>query len=291
MCKLFISAGAIPRARALSMIAKAASVFGRSQKDGFGFVAYGASNTAVGRYLVPGQYPGHGVELPGFVDCVRVESGSMPATVTALVIHGRTATSRVTLENVHPFHYKGLTLAHNGVLSWIGKGSEPEAPGGCDSEAFLRWFRPLRDPWSETSANWSGYGVFGILEPAKGRLMVAKCGQGKLSYASTDSGVHLWSTESGDIEAIAGPGITRPMAMRSRTRVTFNVSARKARLVEIREWSGFGDRVRDELWSRSMGTGGERRKAWEPVRSDGFPDWEPVNRGLVTTSPLPGGLS
>jgi len=287
MCKLFISAGPITRARALSIISKAATVFGRSQKDGFGFVAYGPAGLAGGRYLVPGQYPGHGVSLPGFVDCVRIESGAVPATVTALIVHGRTATSRVVLGNVHPFEHRGLTLAHNGVLSWIGKGPEPEAPGGCDSEAFLRWFRPLRDPWSETSANWSGYGVFGIMEPAKGRLTVAKCQQGKLSYASTDAGVHLWSTESSDLEAIAGPDITRPMVMRSRTRVTFDVRARKARLMEIRDWPGFGDRVRDDLWSRSMGTGGERKKAWEPVRADGFPDWEP--RGLVATSPLPGG--
>jgi hypothetical protein len=281
MCKLFIACGRLSRADTLSLIAKAAAVFSRTQKDGFGFVAYGPGGTAVGRYLQPGNYPGFGSILPGWVDVDRSESGKLPAVVTALVCHGRTATSRVVLGNVHPFTSREAILCHNGVLSWIGPGPAPKAAQGCDSEQFLNWFRSRKDPWAETAAHWSGYGVFGILDPKRGRLTVAKCGSGRLSYAAADSGTHYWSTESGDVEAIAGAvePAGRAFPMRSKTRCVFDVSGRKVRLVDLKDWPGFGERERDVDWFRSMGESGGRSSrrsvSAAPLARDGFPDWEP----------------
>lgn len=285
MCKLFIAAGRLSRADTLSLIAKAAQVFSRTQRDGFGFAAYGPGGTAIGRYLQPGNYPGFGSILPGWVDVDRSESGKLPAVVTALVCHGRTATSRVTLANVHPFASKDAILAHNGVLSWIGPGPAPKAANGCDSEQFLNWFRVRKNPWTETSENWSGYGVFGILDPKRGRLTVAKCGSGRLSYAAADSGTHYWSTDSVDVETIAGAvePAGRAFPMRSRTRCVFDVRSRKVRLVELKDWSGFGERERDVDWFRSMGESGgggrssRRSVSAAPLARDGFPDWEPAS--------------
>lgn len=284
MCKLFIACGRLSRTDTLSLIAKAAQVFSRTQRDGFGFVAYGpGGGTAVGRYLQPGNYPGFGSILPGWVDVDRSESGKLPAVVTALVCHGRTATSRVVLGNVHPFTSREAILAHNGVLSWIGPGPAPKAAQGCDSEQFLNWFRSRKDPWAETAAHWSGYGVFGILDPKRGRLTVAKCGSGRLSYAAADSGTHYWSTESGDVETIAGTvePAGRAFPMRSRTRCVFDVRSRKVRLVDLKDWPGFGERERDVDWFRSMGESGGRSSrrsvSAAPLARDGFPDWEPAS--------------
>lgn len=290
MCKLFIACGRLSRTDTLSLIAKAAAVFSRTQKDGFGFVAYGPGGTAVGRYLQPNNYPGFGSILPGWIDIDRTESGKIPPIVTALVCHGRTATSRVMLANVHPFTSREAILAHNGVLSWIGPGPAPKAAQGCDSEQFLNWFRVRKDPWADTASHWSGYGVLGIIDPKRGRLTVAKCGSGRLSYASADSGTHYWSTEDGDVETISGAvePSGRAFPMRSRTRCTFDVSGRKIRLVELKDWKGFGDRERDVDWFRSMGespkeTSRKYRGGWpKPVQSaqlsrDGFPDWEPTS--------------
>jgi len=287
MCKLFIAAGRLSRADTLGLIAKAAQVFSRTQRDGFGFVAYGPGGTAVGRYLQPSNYPGFGSILPGWVDVDRAESGKLPAVVTALVCHGRTATSRVMLGNVHPFAAKDAVLAHNGVLSWIGPGPAPKAAHGCDSEQFLNWYPSRKDPWAETSSHWSGYGVFGIIDPKRGRLTVAKCGSGRLSYSAADSGTHYWSTEDSDVETIAGAvePAGRAFPMRSRTRCVFDVSGRgrKVRLVDLEDWQGFGERERDVDWFRSMGqsSGGSGRSsrrsvATSPLARDGFPDWEPT---------------
>ena len=284
MCKLFIACGRLSRADTLSLIAKAAQVFSRTQRDGFGFVAYGpGGGTAIGRYLQPGNYPGFGSILPGWIEMDRAESGKLPPIVTALVCHGRTATSRVMLANVHPFTSREAILAHNGVLSWIGPGPAPKAAHGCDSEQFLNWYRSRKDPWADTASHWSGYGVLGIIDPKRGRLTVAKCGSGRLSYATADSGTHYWSTEDGDVETIAGavepPG--RAFPMRSRTRCAFDVSGRKVRLIELKDWSGFGERERDVDWFRSMGqssgSGRSSRRSFatSPLARDGFPDWEP----------------
>jgi hypothetical protein len=280
MCKLFVACGRLSRADALSLIAKAAQVFSRTQRDGFGFVAYGPGGAiAIGRYLQPANYPGFGSVLPGWVDVDRSESGRIPEIVTSLVCHGRTATSRVTLGNVHPFCAKDSILAHNGVLSWIGPGPAPKSSNGCDSEQFLNWYRSLKDPWGETAAHWSGYGVFGIMDPKRGRLTVAKCGSGRLSYAQSEGGTHYWSTEDSDVGSIVGDvePIGRAFPMRSKTRCVFDVRARKVRLVEVKDWQGFGERERDADWFRSMGADKSPRRTrveWKADR-DSFPDWEP----------------
>lgn len=287
MCKLFIATGSITKQQTLKLIEKAASIFSKTQKDGFGFVAYGSNGTvATGHYLEPSQYPGFNVTLPEWIDCNRIETGTIANNVTALVCHGRTATSRVLLANVHPFVSKDTALCHNGVLSWIGNGPEPKAKHHCDSEQFLNWFLSQKAPFDNTKESWSGYGVFGIINTRKGTLTVAKCGSGKLSYCSTDSGVHLWSTESADLElltrTLAGDSATKAMPMRHNTVCRFAISGRKPRLLSVDGWQGFGSvATKSADWFRSMGTTptakplSYRRDHWPVNATDSFPDWEP----------------
>lgn len=293
MCKLFIATGSLTRQQTLKLIEKAASIFSRTQKDGFGFVAYGSNGSngtvATGHYLEPSNYPGFNVTLPEWIDCNRIETGSIPNNVTALVCHGRTATSRVMLANVHPFTSKGISLCHNGVLSWIGNGPEPKANNHCDSEQFLNWFSTLKSPFNETKANWSGYGVFGIINTRSKTLTVAKCGSGKLSYSATDT-CHMWSTDSADVETLGkvlANNATRPLAMRSKTVCRFDISKRKPRLLSVDNWEGFGSvSHKSDDWFRSMGQTSGRRTVW-PVSgstADSFPDWEPAIATATTTT-------
>ena len=301
MCKLFIAAGPMRRETVLRFIQRAASTFAKSQRDGFGFVAYGPEGVATGRYLEPSNYPGFRANLPAWIDAPLKESGEIPALTTALVCHGRTATSRVTLDNVHPFQRGSTFLCHNGILRFVGDGPEPAARHGCDSDSFLTWLWSRRSSaaaWDATAAAWTGYGVFGIIDSKRGRLTVAKCGDGRLSYAAGER-LHLWSTDAADLQSIAGKGtkadptLGKPFSMRARTRCVFDVSRRAVRLLEIKDWQGFGERVRDTDWFRSMGQPSPSAAAplartprrWEALaREDSFPDWDPTPTPTPTPS-------
>ena len=286
MCKLFIATGSLTKQQTLKLIEKTASIFSQSQKDGFGFTVYGNNATATGHYLEPSNYPGFNVTLPEWIDCNRIEAGSIPSNVTAIVCHGRTATSRVMLANVHPFNRKSVLLSHNGVLSWIGNGPEPKAENQCDSEQFLNWFNSQKAPFENTKANWSGYGVFGIINTKRKTLTVAKCGSGKLSYCSNNGGAHMWSTESRDLDNIAkvlSDNATKPLSMRPNTVCQFNIQGRKPRLLSVNNWQGFCSvHTKSADWFRSMGTTESkgltyRKDVWPISESDSFPDYEPAH--------------
>lgn len=299
MCKLFIATGNFTKVQTTKLIDKAASLFSKTQRDGFGFTVYGSNGTvATGHYLEPSNYPGFNVTLPEWIDCNRMETGSITTNTTAIVCHGRTATSRVMLANVHPFISKGISMSHNGVLSWIGKGTEPKATNHCDSEQFLNWYNTLKAPFANTKENWSGYGVFGIIDTKRKTLTVAKCGSGKLSYCSNNSGAHMWSTEQHDLETIAkvlSDSATKPLAMRPNTVCRFAIKAKKPRLLSVDNWQGFGSAMKSADWFKSMGTLSEpaerkpltyKRDSWPMSETDSFPDYQPTDKPAATASPF-----
>lgn len=265
MCKLFIAAGQFKPAQVHNILSAANAAFASSQRDGFGFVAYGDNGTvAHGRYLDPAQFPGYMRRLPEFVRCNRIESGNLPKVTKAIVIHGRTSTNRVVIDNVHPFKRGGIYLAHNGVLRYTGSGKAPSSSNGCDTEEFFNWLldrdsKSWVDAWSTTHHNWSGYGVFGVVNAKSGELTVAKCGSGNLSWAGNDE-ADLFSTSADDLQAIARKArlkVNRPIPVNPNTITVYRIRGRGAPVVDhCSEWSGFSTGVRDEAWSRSMGYGG-----------------------------------
>ena len=300
MCKLFIATGNFTKVQTTKLISKAASLFSKTQKDGFGFTVYGSNGTvATGHYLEPQNYPGFNVTLPEWIDCNRIETGSITTNTTAIVCHGRTATSRVMLANVHPFISKGLSLSHNGVLSWIGNGPAPKAENHCDSEQFLNWFNTLKAPFENTKANWSGYGVFGIIDAKRKTLTVAKCGSGKLAYCSNNSGSHMWSTEHHDLETIAkvlSDSATKPLSMRPNTVCRFAIKSKKPRLLSVSNWEGFGSAFKSADWFKSMGPLPEqterkaityKRDSWPMNATDSFPDYQPTATAAAGPFVLP----
>lgn len=270
MCKLFIATGSFNKQQVMAMLAAANKAFAQSQRDGFGFIAYGSKKSAAyGKYLDPASYVGFGVDLPSWVPSTRMEAGAIPKVTTALVIHGRTSTNRVMIENVHPFHSRGTFLAHNGVLSWIGKGPTPEAKNGCDTEQFFNWFQQNHDndsAWAATHEHWSGYGVFGIVDGNNGTLTVAKCGSGNLRWLGNKKN-HFFSTDGSDLMRItraAKFNLGRSSDMSRKTRIVFKLTATGSEVQSVDDWKGFGERVWDEAWRRSMGT------ASTPSKYDGW---------------------
>jgi predicted glutamine amidotransferase len=259
MCKLFIAAGKFSREQVLRMIAEANNVFALTQRDGFGFTAYGPKGVAYGRYLNPESYCGFGVKMPPFINTTQIEEGEIPPVVTALVIHGRTSTNKVIVDNCHPFRSNGIHLAHNGVLRWVGEGPGPKAKNGCDTEEFFQWWlhRKTNNKWSATNKHWSGYGVFGIIDSNTKRLIVAKCGSGNLNWVCDGKDNHLFSTTGHDAMQIGrAAGIklaTKSVSMMPKTVAEFSLGGSRASLILNEKWCGFADSIRDTAWDRSMG--------------------------------------
>lgn len=311
MCKLFIAAGKFSREQTLRMIAEANTVFATTQRDGFGFTAYGPGGVAYGRYLNPESYCGFGVEIPPFIQATQIEEGQIPSTVTALVVHGRTSTNKVIIDNCHPFKSRSIHLAHNGVLRWVGDGPGPKAKNGCDTEEFFQWWlhRKAQDKWAGTEKHWSGYGVFGVIDQVGKRLTVAKCGAGQLGWATDDRNNHLFSTLSYDVVQIgkaAGVKVAyKSIPMSPNSIAEFSLSGQRAVLADTRRWSGFASSVRDAAWDRSMGVRttrdayltkkyGRQTEMWDDnlapreatnpnraiqvprdIKRETFPDWDP----------------
>ena len=270
MCKLFIATGSFTPKQVIAMIDATNRSFATSQRDGFGFVAYGGKRKiAYGQYLNPSSYRGFRAENPKWVRSDRIEVGEIPKVTTALVIHGRTSTNRVVIGNVHPFHDNGTFLAHNGVLSWIGEGPVPEAKNGCDTEQFFNWLQQngghgMDAAWAATDKHWSGYGVFGIIDSVKGYLTVAKCGSGNLRCIG-DKGNHFFSTDGNDLLKITRAGkfrFTKTTDMTPKTRVLFKLAATGSSVQWVGDWEGFGQRVYDDAWRRSMGYGSAKQDQW-----------------------------
>lgn len=174
MCKLFIAVGTLTREQTLAALAEVNELFVKSEKDGFGFLAAARDGkVATGHYLNPNAYCGFkSAALPGFIAGPQAEVGHL-ASVDVLVAHGRTSTNLVNLANVHPFHYNGFDLAHNGVVHWTGEASAEPKPV-CDTEKYLHWLVKSKLDWQGASKLWSGSAALALYERATRTLTVAR---------------------------------------------------------------------------------------------------------------------
>lgn len=174
MCKLFIAVGKLTRAQTLLALAESNDLFLKSEKDGFGFFAVSRNGkVARGRYLRPTSYCAFGAKpLPTFLGGPQSEEGHL-GEVETLVIHGRTSTNAVNLDNVHPFLHKGHDLAHNGVLHYTGEASAASR-ATCDSEQFLHWLVANNGAWLEAGNAFSGSGAIACYSRKTRKLTVAR---------------------------------------------------------------------------------------------------------------------
>lgn len=271
MCKLFIIVGKVTQLQARQLLANTAATFAGGNRDGFGFVAYGDNGAvARGRYLTPDEYPGFRTPTPKFViePTGISEEGELPKNITAMVIHGRTATNPKSLVNCHPFLGGGTYLAHNGILHWRGEGEKPASTDSCDSEMFLTWLLAGHS-WKQTHKVWGGYGVFGIIDLASASLTVAKCDTGRLSWAVTTKGTHLFTTEKTDFSNLLRNTNLRTvgaMTVKPKTVSIFRLTGDRAEYINTEKWKGFAGFQQDANFRASYGATQERvydANGWE----------------------------
>lgn len=150
-----------------------------TEKDGFG-AAWVSPNGKIG--YVKSSHPYLMPELPPF--CAAFSGGNgLPSDGGALIIHGRTATCGVNVDNTHPMLDDNYALIHNGV---VRSKRFHNINSTCDSELILK-------AWHEGGINAisrdiSGYYALGIIERFRGKtwLRVIRDDQAKLLVGKRD---------------------------------------------------------------------------------------------------------
>lgn len=252
MCKLFIATGKLSVKQVRLALESANQIFQKTERDGFGFMAANnVGRVARGRYFDPERYSGYMSDLPLWMTGSQSEENRLPQETTALIVHGRTSTNAKRLENVHPFHLKGYYLAHNGIVSWAGKGDKPKAE--CDSEQYLQWLIENAIDWQATKANWTGWGAIALYNSRACTLTVAK-DKANLVIARRSKGQGWVMATRADhlIKVCHKAGITldtKPLSFPKRI-VVFNGYGAMS---DERDWIGFGERHWTERDAISFG--------------------------------------
>lgn len=265
MCKILAVTGPLKRSAQERVLDATATLFSRSQRDGFGFVSHGKTTTARGRYLRPEMFAGFGFcrNLPEFLVRDVLEEGIMPEVSQVLLAHGRTSTNRTCVYNVHPFRRKSVYIIHNGILDWVGtKKNRPASEFGCDTEEFLNYLMAGNELY-DAHEDWAGYGAIFILDSKSGKLTLAKCYTSTLYGAQRVKSGWVFSSEAADLLRIARAGNiqlrTRPIPFPQRL-VFFGPDGN---LAKDDSWQGFASRKWDKMSVASLGLTDEPDTAGE----------------------------
>lgn len=302
MCKLFVSTGPLTKAQSQAMILAANRLFRQTERDGFGFLSAGAEGAAWGRYLVDDKFTGFGQSKRKTNR--RIEHGELRDGATALIVHGRTSTNALGIDNCHPFHIDGQFLAHNGVVTYVGDEAKP--PAACDSHQFLQWMMRGRS-FDEAHDSWEGWGAMAHYDFQGQALTIARDGAQLYVAHRLDGCGFMFATSPIHLNLIAeAAGISISTERFFPKGVARFVSGH----VSVRMWKGFAPRSwtrLDELatvggWQANDDnpnpTTREMRRAYQrrqdkPVRTHRpvklnqgtlFPDWYPRS-GPLDDSP------
>jgi len=217
MCKLagWTSSKENPLSKAAAddAIIAAHKVIRLSERDGFGYAQSGASGLR-SKYVNPSEFKGinslpnlyhrAGKAAAAFSTAFRTSQEGSYKPDKHMIIHGRTATCGINLENVHPFRRNGWTLAHNGVVSWGGEQSPAHSKVTCDSQHLLISMAdhtPMLQR-KEALKNINGYAAFLALNP-QGKLVVAVDDKASLYAGITKKNRWIFGTTPAIVEAIA----------------------------------------------------------------------------------------
>lgn len=274
MCKLLCITGPLTESAALSVVEVTNAIYGKTQPDGFGFVADGMADgkpaTAYGRYLMPDRFCTWKAPIPHFFNGPQEEIGTFPTTTNVLLCHGRISTNVKTLINVHPFYTQGTYLAHNGILEWSGsKETTPPSVAGCDSEEFLNWY--VSDPTSAVlpallKGAWSGFGAIFIL--TEGKLRLIKDGTASLFGAKRAKGGWVWVTDKDNGERICeATGVALITRFMKVPPVICEFDSSGDPINDV-SWTGFASRVWDAKASSSYGWHRDGAGTFHQVKAD-----------------------
>jgi hypothetical protein len=192
----------------------AAEVISKTERNGFGFAQAGGSGLR-GRFVDPSDFRSL-VSLPQLERVSGSAFSAFAASKTtdqsgryhknkSTIVHGRTATCSVSLENTHPFRYKGWTLAHNGVVTWHGQKTREHASATCDSQHLLYAIADHAgnlELQRQSLEDITGYAAFLALSP-RGKLIVARDSTASLYAGVTKKGRWIFGTTASIVEAIA----------------------------------------------------------------------------------------
>jgi hypothetical protein len=177
-----------------SIITKAWSVMASTERDGFG-AAWVTPSGKIG--WVRSSVPYIRGDLPEFVAGFGARHGEA-SDGGALIIHGRTATCGVCLNNTHPMVDGKTALVHNGV---VDSGLWDNYKTSCDSELLLLAFNS--NGMREVARAITGYYAFGHIQAVRrGRsvLTVVRDNRANLRVGSYGSG-WAFATSSAQLAA------------------------------------------------------------------------------------------
>jgi predicted glutamine amidotransferase len=184
-----------------------------TERDGFGYAQAGASGLR-SKYVNPSEFKGinslpnlynrAGKAAAAFSTAFRTSQEGSYKPDKHMIIHGRTATCGINLENVHPFRRNGWTLAHNGVVSWGGKKSPAHEKVTCDSQHLLISMADHTATLQRKEAlkNINCYAAFLALHP-QGKLTVAVDDKASLYAGITKKNRWIFGTTAAIVGAIA----------------------------------------------------------------------------------------
>ena len=218
MCKLagWTSSKDHPLTKSAADLALQAAheVISKTERDGFGY-AQSSSSGLRAKYVkpqefktlegLPNMYRRAGKAAEAFSTTFRTSHEGIYKPDKHMMIHGRTATCGVSLENVHPFRRNGWTLAHNGVIGYDGPDkSKAHSKVTCDSQHLLICMADNTPTLQrkEDLTNITGYAAFLALNP-QGKMFVAVDDTARLYAGITKTGRWIFGTTESIVEAIA----------------------------------------------------------------------------------------
>jgi hypothetical protein len=162
MCKLAIFTQHAPE-KLGEIITKTWQSMSATERDGFG-AAWISPDGKIG--YVKSSHPTLLPDLPKFCSAFS-EGNGLPSNGGELIIHGRTATCGVNVENTHPMLGTNSALVHNGVVS---SRRYHNTDTTCDSELLLHAWK--QDGIDAVAADITGYYAFAILQRIKGKTVL-----------------------------------------------------------------------------------------------------------------------
>lgn len=127
----------------------------KTERDGYG-AAWVTPSGRIG--WARSSAPEFSVTLPDFCSGFYDDAGDLTSDGGALLVHGRTATCGVNLENTHPLVLGNSALIHNGIVSSTRFHNTETT---CDSELLLHAWRAEGLP--AVARDISGYYAFGVI--------------------------------------------------------------------------------------------------------------------------------
>lgn len=196
MCKLTILTGHDPKTMP-ALVHRIWAEMSKTEHDGFGAAWVSPKGKIVS---IKSSSHQNVKNLPEYYEGFG-QGHFTPSNGGALLIHGRTATCNVDIENTHPIKVGRAVIIHNGV---VDSTKYQNVHSTCDSELILQAYQAAG--MQEVAAEITGYYAFGILHPkGKGLLTVARDDRAPLFGGITGFGEVFGTTQ--DLVGITGATI------------------------------------------------------------------------------------